>query len=318
VCNRSLDNSPILVTGTHRSGSTWVGHMLAMTPSTHYIHEPFAPMYERAWVTERPTHGYICIEPNDQKRYQDELSHIIKLTPHWFGIARRFCKPRHWARLAQEAGQTFRARRRGSRALVKDPFLLLSAEWFAARTGAHPVVLIRHPAAFASSIKRLGWRLDVNWLLDQETFMQRFGEPFRDELLRDQHKALSLIDHACLVWRVLNSVTNYYARAYPHWHVLRYEDLAGDPVSGFRELYAHLGLPWDCAIESQIRDYNAETGARDVSVANRTATRRNSTAAMWSWLNRLTEEEVRYIYAATSDIAHPWYGENDWPAYVAR
>ncbi len=31
---------PILVTGTHRSGTTWVGKMLAAGPSTAYISEP--------------------------------------------------------------------------------------------------------------------------------------------------------------------------------------------------------------------------------------------------------------------------------------
>jgi hypothetical protein len=33
---------PILVTGSHRSGSTWVGRMLAEAPAVFYIHEPFS------------------------------------------------------------------------------------------------------------------------------------------------------------------------------------------------------------------------------------------------------------------------------------
>ena len=35
------DRSPILVTGTHRSGSTWVGNVLGLAPGTGYVHEPF-------------------------------------------------------------------------------------------------------------------------------------------------------------------------------------------------------------------------------------------------------------------------------------
>ena len=35
-----IDTKPILVTGSHRSGSTWVGKMLATSPSVNYIHEP--------------------------------------------------------------------------------------------------------------------------------------------------------------------------------------------------------------------------------------------------------------------------------------
>ncbi len=32
---------PILITGSHRSGSTWVGKIIAEAPSVIYIHEPF-------------------------------------------------------------------------------------------------------------------------------------------------------------------------------------------------------------------------------------------------------------------------------------
>src|SRR5262245_38121174 len=43
---------PILVTGMHRSGSTWVGRMLAEAPDLFYIHEPFS-------VTDGPGRG-VC------------------------------------------------------------------------------------------------------------------------------------------------------------------------------------------------------------------------------------------------------------------
>ena len=33
-------NNPILVTGSHRSGTTWVGKMLAADSDTAYISEP--------------------------------------------------------------------------------------------------------------------------------------------------------------------------------------------------------------------------------------------------------------------------------------
>ena len=32
---------PILVTGAHRSGSTWTGKMLALAENAYYLHEPF-------------------------------------------------------------------------------------------------------------------------------------------------------------------------------------------------------------------------------------------------------------------------------------
>ncbi|HFQ91935.1 MAG TPA: hypothetical protein ENK29_03550, partial [Chromatiales bacterium] len=36
---------PILVTGSHRSGTTWVGRMLTVSPALYYVHEPFNPSH---------------------------------------------------------------------------------------------------------------------------------------------------------------------------------------------------------------------------------------------------------------------------------
>ena len=37
----SSNKNPILLTGSHRSGSTWTGKMLAFSNEIAYIHEPF-------------------------------------------------------------------------------------------------------------------------------------------------------------------------------------------------------------------------------------------------------------------------------------
>ncbi|MCF8233846.1 MAG: hypothetical protein K9G67_15655 [Bacteroidales bacterium] len=36
-----MPKKEILVTGAHRSGTTWVGHVMREAPEVHYIHEPF-------------------------------------------------------------------------------------------------------------------------------------------------------------------------------------------------------------------------------------------------------------------------------------
>ena len=39
--NSGLGHNPILVTGSHLSGTTWVGRMLTYPNAVGYIHEPF-------------------------------------------------------------------------------------------------------------------------------------------------------------------------------------------------------------------------------------------------------------------------------------
>ena len=51
--------------------------------------------------------------------------------------------------------------------LLKDPIALLSAPWLARRFGYRPLVVVRHPAGFVSSLVRVGWRVrfgdDASW-----------------------------------------------------------------------------------------------------------------------------------------------------------
>ena len=43
---RRLFYWPVLVTGAHRSGTTWVGRMIDLSPEVGYINEPFNPHHQ--------------------------------------------------------------------------------------------------------------------------------------------------------------------------------------------------------------------------------------------------------------------------------
>jgi hypothetical protein len=308
----------ILMPGSHRSGTTWVGEMLALSRGVHYVHEPFAPMYERAWVRTPTRHRYLH-QPADARGPLDEdLKRIARLHPPWLTIARRARGVRNALRILEEAASTAAARRRGARALIKDPFALLMAEWIASRTGASVVVLVRHPAAFASSIKRLSWRLDVGWLLDQPSLMEGDLERFREELERDRAGTNDLLDHAALVWRALNTVVLRYERQHPTWTVIRYEDLAADPVSGVGELCRRVGVTWTPRMERLVRDRNAPRHGAEVTAGSKGDTRRDSRQAMWTWLGRLNTEEIDRVRASTAALASHWYPDDAWapPSFV--
>ena len=305
---------PILVTGTHRSGTTWVGHMLALSPDAHYVHEPFAPMHERSWMRQPPRVRYFHEPPERPGRYADDLDRIVRLQPPWSAIARRAHRPRDVVRLAQDATRTARARRRGARALLKDPFALLCAEWIAARTDARTVVLVRHPAAFAGSVKRLGWRLDVGWLLAQPELMATHLAAFRDELEQELGRDTDIVDHAALVWRALNSVVAEYERHHPDWCVLRYEDLTHAPAECFRELYARVGLEWSPRVAARVTAWNAAGAGTESDPGSKGTTRRDSRRSIWTWLDRLSPDEIARVRSATADLAGRWYGPEDWPA----
>ena len=254
-------------------------------------------------------------EPADaQGRYLEDLERIVALQPPWLSIARRAGGLRNAVRIFQEAARTRVARGRGARPLIKDPFSLLLTEWIARSVDAHVVVLVRHPAAFASSVKRLGWRFDPTWLLDQPALMGGDLAPFQDALETDRRRENDLIDHAVLMWRVLNSVVARYEAEHPDWQVLRYEDLAIEPTTGFQVLFDALDVPWDAEVAAAIARATSADQISEVPADSAGGTQRNSRAAMRTWVGRLTAEEIARIREGTRDVASRWYEERDWLA----
>ncbi len=128
-------------------------------------------MYQRSWLRERPETQYLFLPPEAENAYEQDLVRIAALRPPLQTLLRRSRDPRDVVRAIEQVVRAGAVRRRGGRAIIKDPFALLMAEWIDARTAADVIVCVRHPAAFASSIKRLGWRLDERWLLSQDGLM---------------------------------------------------------------------------------------------------------------------------------------------------
>jgi hypothetical protein len=143
---------PILVTGAHRSGTTWVGKMLALAPGVGYVHEPFSPRTPRGLSPAGFRHYYAVVTPENAARYRSGLERSLELR---YDLGAQLAGARSWRDLARVPVDYRRLRRwrgNGSRPLVKDPIALLSAEWLAETFGMDVVVLIRHPAAFAASL----------------------------------------------------------------------------------------------------------------------------------------------------------------------
>lgn len=269
-------------------------------------------MNRRSWLTKPSEIRYPYLSGSDDKRFSNDLLNLLQLTPKWPTIASRSMHPAHILRVTQDAARTFKARKLKARPLIKDPFLLLSAEWFVRNTGADCLILVRHPAAFVSSIKRLNWRLDTGWLINQEELMQGLLGPHKSDLLRDSSGKTDIIEHACIVWNALNSALRQYIEMHPDWIVIPYEKIARDPVSQFNLLYNAFGIPWTPATASLIQSYSSPDNPGEVEAGSHLQINRNSKKAIEQWRNRLTKKEIARIRELTEDSATFWYSDADW------
>jgi hypothetical protein len=303
---------PILVTGSHRSGSTWVGRMLAHAPGVVYLHEPFnADYYDPGTCGARFHYRFTYVTPANEAAYYPHLRRTTALVYNWRGALRAARGWRDVQAAWRMAADWRRRRRAGARLLMKDPLALLAAPWLAQRCGARVIVLIRHPAAFVSSILRFGWRSPLGELLAQPLLLRDTLHPFTAEIAAYAGEDVSLVEQAAVFWKMLYFIVARYREQQPDWTFVRHEDLSRAPGAGFRALCAAVDLPFTEALAAALaettRAGNPAPRADDFGVA-----RLDSAANIWSWKQRLTAAEVETVRHLAAPVADLFYTEADW------
>lgn len=299
---------PILVTGSHRSGSTWVGRVIASSPEVFYIHEPlnagFAPHY--LGLSDLPWYPYICAANED--RFKAPFDRL--LSGRFPKISPGFFRPDRLLRFRILHFLTFRlAAARKRRFLLKDPFALVSVDWFEQRLGVQSVIIMRHPAAFVASLKNRGWFFDFSdWVRQKELLDGPFRD-FREEVARAAENPPDIIDQGCLLWNCLARHVIGLMEARPERIVVRHEDFCADPLGAFRSLFDRLQLDWHPRTQRFVRKTSFQEGAESSSDA---FWFRNSQTVAKSWKNRLSQDEVDNIREATADHASRFYSPEDW------
>ena len=301
---------PILVTGSHRSGSTWVGQMLSRARGVSYIHEPFSILHRPGICDVRFTHWFPYVCRDNEDPYIGPIGDMLELRYRAGAEARATRSARDAGRLLRDWARFSLARRRGDRPLVKDPIAVFSAEWLSASFDVAPVVLVRHPAAFASSLKRLQWTHPFEDFLDQPLLMRDVLSPFEQEVRDFAAWDHPIVDQSILLWKVIHHAIALYRDRHPDWLFVRHEDLARDPIGGFARIFDRLGLRFDRATESQIRAHSDPSNPTEVAEAG--VVKRDSRSSIWTWKSRLSDEEIERVRKGVGPVAEEFYSPTDW------
>jgi hypothetical protein len=305
--------NPILVTGSHRSGTTWVGRMLCAGGAALYIHEPFNNMRRSGptWVPQPFPHWFYAMSAADRE-YDRLLQNVVAMKYPLLPALAAVRNPAHLGRALRDWGLSLAARIRRQRPLLKDPIALFSAEWLAERFDMAVVVLIRHPAAFAASVKRLDWWFKFSNWLEQDRLMRGDLAEYAEPIRRYVDGKKDLIDQAVLMWNCMYAVVARYRKDHPGWAFVRHEDLAADPLKRYPPLYGYCGLDWNPKAEAAIRKYSQNPDAKPLSADRPTDIRRESQKTVSVWKKTLTPEEIERIRKGTSEVAGLFYEPKDW------
>ena len=102
------------------------------------------------------------------------------------------------------------------------------------------VVTIRHPAAFAASLKRLGWTHRFATFI-QDGQVPEVVRPYEAEIREQAERPGEILAQAALLWRLLYNAVDGYRERHPGWSYVRHEDASREPVPTFERLYERLG-----------------------------------------------------------------------------
>lgn len=316
-------NRPLLVTGTIRSGTTWAGRMIAAHPEVAYINEPLNRELTPATWGQFPVDNpfwYTYISEKNEGRYLEAYRNLVSFrfdiraalrelngavrtapyTPDELNLIET------WARFAS-------AHLHRRRPLLKDPFALISTPWFADRLGAVPVVLIRHPAAFVSSLLRLDWNAGMDEFLQQPELLAAHPLPdhereLAERFLRDEDK----LGLAALGWSYQHRIVRRFREEHPGWVHVRHEDLSRDPDGGYRDIFRRIGLDYTPEVRRAVRESSKSGNPRELKKHAPHSVKLDSRANVKNWKHRLTEEQTARIRELVEDVSKDFYGDGDW------
>lgn len=286
----------ILLTGTHRSGTTWLAKMLAAS-GIWYVHEPFAPKKGR-WPRSFEFRESGRVDPAADEIASDVLR-------GGFRAALNLPNADH----PMMPLRLFRPR--FDRLLIKDPLACLMTEYLTSRHGFQTLIIFRHPAGFASSLQRLGWprAAFLRQFLADESLMAAHLEPYR--ALIEKHSKEDGIASAAVLHGALNKVLWHFVQA-GVGTAIQFESLCRDPLEQLRNLFGLLELPYDDIVRETHRQ--ACFGqSRSVDSYHPHAVARNSLAMADSWKLQLPQDDVRAVREIWEMFDLPMYRDHqEW------
>lgn len=296
-----LRSVPILVTGMHRSGTTWVGKMLSASGEAVYIHEPLNPLHAPGLFGYPVDRYYFRITEANEAEILPEFCRTLGFRYRLVPQLRVTRSPKAVKNALGDMLRFSVGRMLHRRPLLKDPFAVFSIPWFVDRFDAEVVVVVRHPLATVSSLKRLGWEFDPAEVLSRSP-----GDTLQPT------GAYELVEQGALLWRAIAETALENRASFPRVRIVRHEDLVENPIAGFADLYGELGLSFNQRARRRVERSTSQRNPREAAVADIHQIELDSRASLLNWTRRLTSEEVASIRELAQPVLARLYLEDDW------
>jgi hypothetical protein len=277
---------------------------------TTYISEPLNVLHRPGVYRAPVRHWYTYITEENEDEYLPAFRDLLNFQYHLWLEIKSLRSFRDFLRMGRDLHAFFDASMKGQRALIKDPFALFSAPWFAKRLNCKVVITVRHPAAFASSLKRLGWNYDFRNLLDQPLLMRDHLEVDRADM--EAMPQDDIVGQAALLWKFIYRFVHSTRNLFPQFIIVRHEDLSLDPIGGYQTLYHSLGLTFTERVKETILNSSSSENPKTLAKRKTHSVKLDSRANLDNWKKILTADEVARVRTLTEGVSQLFYADDEW------
>lgn len=279
-----------------------MGRILSTAPRARLVHEPFNLTMVSPARSFDPKVWYRYIYEGNTDQYHEAIRRTLETQPYHHDLSRGSPSLRRTIR----AHLAFAIRGKRDRVIYKDPLAFFSVPWLAAEFGMIPVVMIRHPAAFVSSVLLKNWRFDFTNFTRQPALMDGPLAPWRDEIEAAAQTEPELAAHAILLWNCIYDTAERYREAHPTWIFRTHEEMSLDHVAEFARLFDELGLDFG---PNQRHELDQMSGAHNPAEQGKNQFFRNSRETINTWKTRLTTGQINAVLKGTEEVRLKFYPE---------
>lgn len=304
---------PILITGSHRSGTTWIGSTLAQcTQRSHYVYEPFNPMSPPGITKPRIRSLYEYVDGGKFPEIEEAILNLGAGYFPAFGGGKIPLKDR--ISLVKKAIGIALSKPARKRPIIKSSEALLYTSFFTRNLDAHAVITVRHPAAFIVSCERMKWDFNLGHLTAQHEFSEKHLKSVKHFGSCEIPGIPERIVNNTWLWYALHSYIANLEKdiaASNRVHIIRHEDFCENPSDCFFDLFEKLGLtPKIDALEFINRQTEGEVGRTTSS--DQHVLVRNSKKIPKAWQEILSSDTQDWIRNATEPVWREFYGTESW------
>ena len=308
----------ILVTGSPRSGTTFLGAMLALAPGVVEIEEPFN--FETGIVGMDHPFFYMPLNrklSTEEERYVELIDTLIgggawykqsPLRPETNNPLRQLARSLLVSR--QNLGYKLQTKNPFiDRYIIKDANACFMAEYMDYHFQTDTVVIMRHPAATIASYRRLDWHYDLTGLKDQPTLMNDFLDPIIGKV---NPQKVSPIEAWAYLWLCVYTVLTLCSERDSRMMLITHDQLSQEPMITLQAVYEYLGLAYTPAVEAGVERHTNGTNPTEPRNNAIHDLYRNSAQVNSQWKSILNAKEVATIRKITEPLAHFYFDERSW------